>query len=157
MEALLRNYLSLLDSLRGGLEQLSALARQKTEAVRKDDLLALDEVLKQEQALALSFRGLEQKREALLKELGWGSIPLSAIAGRFPAHMQAAAKQTVDALRNQYQIYRTSAEVARNTLECNLHEIEKLIAATGGAPVEGPGYRPGDVEPPKAMKTDFRA
>ena len=38
-------------------------------AVLKDDLLALDEVLKQEQALSLSLRGLEQRRLKLPLEL----------------------------------------------------------------------------------------
>ena len=39
-------YLSLLDELRTSLDQLSDLARQKTAAVRRDDLIALDEALK---------------------------------------------------------------------------------------------------------------
>lgn len=157
MDDLFRSYLALLSSLREGLEQLSALARQKTAAVRNDDLMSLDAVLKQEQAMALTFRGLDQKREKLLAELGLSGLPLSGLVDCYPADLQIEARQAVEALQNQYQIYRTSAEVARNTLEINLHEVEKILTGLGGASTAGPGYTPQEAEPPKAMKTDFRA
>ena len=48
MEQARQAYLSLLNELSGRLDQLSELARQKTQAVKKDDLTALDEALKQE-------------------------------------------------------------------------------------------------------------
>ena len=152
-----RSYLELLGALREKLEQLSELARQKTDAVRNDDLVTLDEIRKQEQALALSFRGLDQKRTTLLREMGAEELSLSDVAGCFPAAMRTEAKQAVEALQSQYRIYRTGAEIARNTLEVNLHEIEKILAASGGAPVSGAGYTPPAAEPPKTMKTDFRA
>ena len=56
-------YLSLLRSLGESLEQLSALARKKAAAANADDLMALDEIMKQEQAMTLAFRGMEQTRE----------------------------------------------------------------------------------------------
>ena len=62
-------YLSLLRSLGESLEQLSALARKKAAAANADDLMALDEIMKQEQAMTLAFRGMEQTREKLLSEL----------------------------------------------------------------------------------------
>ena len=50
METHYPGYLALLEELRGSLDQLTGLAKEKNAAVLKDDLLALDEVLKQEQA-----------------------------------------------------------------------------------------------------------
>ena len=61
----LNEYLMLLDRLRDELEKLSDLARKKAAAVRSNDLMALDDVLKQEQAASLAFRGLEQKQNAV--------------------------------------------------------------------------------------------
>ena len=49
MEEKYRSYLALMDALREGLARLTELANQKTAAVRQDNLMALDEVLKQEQ------------------------------------------------------------------------------------------------------------
>ena len=79
-----REYLELLDAMGEGLDQLSALSEKKIEAVRKDDLMALDEIMKQEQALALAFRGIEQSQEKLMGQLGWREVSLSKTAERFP-------------------------------------------------------------------------
>lgn len=156
MEERCTAYLSLLEELQTSLDRLSELARQKIDAVRRDDLLALDEVIKEEQVLSLSLRSLEQRRGRLLAELGLDGVPLSGLTARFPAQLQPRATQTVRALQRSYESYRTASEVARSTLECNLHEIEKVIASHGGD-ARGVGYLPPDAQPPKNMKTDFRA
>ena len=149
------DYLSVLDGLSRHLEQLADLARSKTEAVRKDDLMALDHVLNQEQAMALAMRGLEQKRLKLLEQLGWSDMSLQELPAHYPSELRLRAKETVEALRRDYQLYQGASEVARHTLECNLHEIEKVLADAGQ--LTGPGYSDRPVEPPPAMKTDIRA
>lgn len=158
MEQLPLAYLELLDELRSSLDQLAQLAQEKAGAVRSDDLLALDEVLKQEQAMTLSLRGLEQKRLKLLAQMGLESVPLAELSGRYPPELAGRAEKTVDALRDSYAIYRSSADMARSLLELDLHKIEKVIAASGVDPVvAASGYEAPGVEPPKNMKTDFRA
>ena len=157
MEQARQAYLSLLNELSGRLDQLSELARQKTQSVTKDDLTALDEALKQEQAMTLNLRGLEQKRLKAVSQLGLEGSSLSELASRYPDSMQIQARQTAEKLLRSYQEYRCAAEVARNTLELNLHEIEKVIAASGVDTAGVPGYAAPVPEPPKRMKTDFRA
>lgn len=151
------DYLALLDQIREELVRLSDLAKKKSAAVRNDDLGALDQIMRQEQASALTFRGLEQKQTLLLNTTGLNGVPLSSLADSFPPKMRLEAKQTVEKLQAQYQIYRSCSEVARNTLECNLHEIEKIISAASSEPSGGPGYQGKEPEIPLAMKTDFRA
>ena len=151
------DYLNLLDQIRVELEHLSELARRKALAVRTDDLFSLDQIMKQEQASALNFRGLEQKQTSLLNAIGLKGIPLSSLADQFPPKMRLDAKQCVEKLQTQYQIYRKSSEVARHTLECNLHMIEKILAGANAPAEDGPGYQPKDPELPTPMKTDFRA
>lgn len=152
------DYLSLLDHLSDHLEKLAQLAQSKMEAVRRDDLMALDQVLKQEQAMALGMRGLEQKRLKLLKELGWSDLPLRDVPDHYPSgELRLRAKEAVQELQRDYQVYQSAAEAARHTLEVNLHEIEKILAGSGGGEAAGPGYRPRDIEPPAAMRTDIRA
>ena len=152
-----QTYLALLDELSASLDRLSQLARQKTQAVKKDDLMGLDEALKQEQAMTLNLRGLEQKRLKIMAQLGLEGSSLSDLAGRYPASMEIQARQTAEKLLRSYQEYRCAAEVARNTLELNLHEIEKIIEASGLDAAGVPGYASPTPEPPKRMKTDFRA
>lgn len=153
-------YLALLRSLRESLEQLSDLARKKTAAANNDDLMGLDEVMKQEQAMTLAFRGMEQSREKLLAQLGCGNLPLSRLPERFPPEMQDQAREAAAALQAQYQTYRKEADEARAVLERHLREIDAIITRMGGAPAPegGPGYvPPPPPDTPPSMKTDFRA
>lgn len=151
------DYLSLLGDLTKQLDRLTALAQQKVEVVRRSDLIALDEVLRQEQAISLALRGLEQRRLDLLNRLGLTQVPLEQLAQRYPAALQPQASQTVTELRRSYGHYRTASELARTTLEVHLHQVEQVVAAHNGTPVHGAGYTPPDAELPKNMKTDFRA
>jgi len=158
MSELHMSYLRLLRELDGSLEQLSGLAREKMDRVRENDLMGLDEVLRQEQAMTLTLRGLEQRRLKLSNQLGIDAVRLSELPEKYPDELQLEAKQTVDKLRNSYSVYRSCADAAREVLELNLHQIEKVIAGSGASPAAaGSGYQPGEVEPPKNMKTDFRA
>ena len=151
-------YLNLLKELSGSLNRLGELSEQKAQTVRQDDLLAMDEVLKQEQVLSLSLRGLEQRRVKLLAKLGMSNVPLSDLAEQYPPELQDEAKRTVEELRRSYKEFRARSDMARNLLEMNLHRIEKVVTAAGGDPKDlNAGYAPPGVEPPKNMKTDFRA
>lgn len=159
MEDLYRSYLKLLRELKGALEKLTPLARQKAEAVRADDLLGLDEVLKQEQAFTLNLRGLELRRTKLLSQMGLDKVRLVDLPAHYPPDLQAEARSAVDAVRHSYEIYRGYADMARASLELNLHQIDKILLDAGVDPkLAAEGYEsPANMEPPKKMKTDFRA
>lgn len=158
MSAPFSDYLKLLREVGSLLEQLAMLAQQKADAVRQDDLLALDDVLKQEQALGLNLRGLELRRAKLVPQLGLEGTTLSALPTKCPPELEEETYQTVSEVQNSYRIYRSSANMVRTTLELNLHQIEKLVTAAGGDPKDmDAGYAPAEVEPPRSMKTDFRA
>ena len=161
MSAPFRDYLKLLRELSGLLMKLAALAEQKAAVVRQDDLLALDEVLKQEQAMGLNLRGLELRRQKLVPQLGLDGVKLGDLVSKCPPELEAEASDTVRELQDSYKVYRSYTDMARNTLELNLHQIEKLVIAAGGDPKDldtGMGYvSPSGPEPPRNMKTDFRA
>ena len=130
-----------LDKLGEKLEELTALQKEKTRAVRLDDLLAVNECMKKEQVLSLSLRGMEIQREKLLKELGLEAVPLSAMPERCPPEQRIEARAVAERLRNRYLIYQSAAQVARSTLEVNLHQIEKMITeeGRGGEPQSAEG------------------
>jgi hypothetical protein len=148
------NYLDLLRQLTAALRQLTDLSRQKMDAVHKDDLKALDLVLKQEQAISLSMRSLERKRQKALDQLQLGNVSLSRLAGLYPQDRRLEAKTTVEDLQREYKIYKSVSAAARNMLEGNLHEIENTLGKLGAENVGVPGYT---VEPPSQLKTDIRA
>ena len=153
MEAILE----LFDKISDVLVHLSDLDREKVDAVVRDDLVALDDVLKREQAQSLIVRCLEQKRIELLTKHGLLQVPLDALPKRFPEEMQMQAKNTVERMQTEYRIYRQASQTARDVLECNLHEIEKILIQAGADPSAGPGYEMPNIKPPAAMRTDFHA
>ena len=162
MDELYRSYLGFLRSLSRGLESLTDLNEKKLAAAQQEDLMGLNELLNQEQAQALNFRGLELTRDKLLSQLGLVGVPMSVISDRFPPAMQAEARQAVEELQSRYAAYQKASGETRTLLEQNLHEVEKIIVQLGGPPSGGPGgpgygKEPEGSAPPPSMKTDFRA
>ncbi len=158
MEERYSAYLTLLDELSADMEKLAELAREQCAVVRRDDLAALNDVMKREQVVGLSLRGKEQKRQKLALQLGLDGTRLSALPRMVPKPLLSRAQEAVERLRQSYSLYQEAAQVARTTLEINLHEIEKIIAAHGIDPAQSAGYDPSAAsEPPRNMKTDFRA
>ena len=153
-----RNYLAILHELTNTLAQLTEIEQKKTMAVRYDELGALNECMRQEQAMTLRLRGLEQKQQAALAALHLANIPLSRLPEHAPEGCLEETREATQALRMQYEQFSAAFEVAQNTLECNLHEIEKILADMGAAPIEGVGYQnESGPELPQKMRTDFRA
>ena len=158
MEELYLSYLKLLQDLSRNLDRLVPLEQQKAETIRADDLLAMDAVLKQEQAMALNLRGLEIKRGKLMTQLGLDGVPLAKLADHYPPQLQEQARNTVSALQDSYAIYHSYADMARNLIELNLHQIDRILTDAGVDPkLAAEGYEAPPMEPPKKMKTDFRA
>ncbi|MGE4275701.1 MAG: flagellar export chaperone FlgN [Lawsonibacter sp.] len=140
-------YLSLLESLSKTLARLTELSKTKAAAVRRDDLPQLNACINEEQALSLALKGIDQKREVLLAQLGLTGVPLSGLPGHCPPSLLPKTRDIVARLQSQYRIYTAASETARTTLECNLHQIERYLAERS---LEQP------VEPLK-RKTDIRA
>lgn len=161
MEELYRSYLNFLRSMDQGLESLIELNLHKLAAAQKDDLAGLNELLNQEQAQALNFRGLELTKDKLLPQLNLVGVPMSAVPERFPPHMREEARQAVETLQKRYQAYQIAAGKTRSLMEQTLREVENAIVEMGGPPAgsgAGPGYGKETVSaPPPSMKTDFRA
>ena len=157
MGATYASYLELLRSLTGTLTQLTEVAKRKTQAVRQDDLDVLNECIKSEQALSLSLRGFEQKQQTALAELSLTGLRLRDLPSAAPEEFRMQTKEVVEALQSAYKIYRSASETALSTLECNLHEIEKILAAQSEDVVlDYPAARE-PVDLPSSLKTDFRA
>ena len=139
MAASFEQYFALLRELGQVLEQLTALTKEKTEAVHRDDLGAVNDCMKREQVISLSLRSMDVKREKMLSELGLAGVPLSGLAAHCPAELRLEARRVEEDLRNRLAVYHSAADVARATLEISLHEIDKMIAD------EGKGDGPADM------------
>jgi len=132
MDVTFAGYLDLLEKLDGILEELTGLAKAKAKAANEGDLNAMNEVMRREQALSMSIRGTEQKRERMGAQLGLNGTKLSGLPDKAPEELGPRAKQTAEKLRRRYVLYKDASAVARTTLECNLHMIEKCMNQSPG-------------------------
>lgn len=151
------DYLALLCELRETLEKLTEIEQKKTIAVRQDDLNLLNECMKQEQVLSLTLRGYEQKRLSTLSAWNLEHLPLSGLSSHVPPEQRLEAKRIAEELLRQYELFKGSMEVAQNTIECNLHQVEKHLNELGAAPTALSGYDGVTPELPSSLRTDFRA
>lgn len=142
--------LKLMGSLTRTLEELTQVERDKNNAVSQGDLIAVEECMKREQVLSLSLRGYDQKRDKILAELGLQGVTLSQMEEHSPEELQMETKRAAEELRRQYKLFQAASETARNTLEINLREIERIQAVQAGDSAEAEETR-------KLHQTDFRA
>ena len=145
-----QGYLKLLRDLTHTLEQLTQVEREKNEAAAAGDVQGVEACMKREQAMSMSLRGYDQKRDVMLAELGLTGVKLSGLADRAPEELRLETKAAVEELRRQYSLFRTASEVARSTLEVNLRAIERLQAQQAGDTAQAEEER-------KSFQTDFRA
>ena len=131
-----RDYLSFLESLGQKLDELTELEQSKTLAVGRSDLDGLDECMKREQVVSLALRGMDQKRSKLVAELGLTGVRLRELPDHAPEDLKREAKETAEKIRHKYELFQAASDVARNTLECNLHAIEQIQKARDAQPEE---------------------
>lgn len=120
-------YLDFLRQLQTELEELNAVEQKKIEAVRDGDLESLGECMKQEQAATLALRGREQRRAAMLAELGLQQVPLRELAKHAPDDCREETTRTVEHLLRTYQVLSSARNTARTLMESQLHIIEKQL------------------------------
>ena len=146
MAAQWTDYLRHLRELAKTIGQLTGVEQEKLDAVGRGDLLAVEECMKREQVLSLALRGADQKRAALLRELGVEGVTLRDLQKHSPQEYDLETKEAAETLRRQYDMFQAVSQAARNALECNLRAIERLQKSQGQPPREGAPHQ-----------TDFRA
>ena len=126
--------LALLEQLSQVFDQLETLEREKAAAVGAQDLERLDQCMKQEQAVSLTLRGVEQNRASLWKELCVQAVPLRELPGHFPPEERPEARRVVNRLLEQYQTLRSAQEPTRILMEHRIHLIEEELERRGVDP-----------------------
>lgn len=145
-----QSYLKLLRDLTHTLEQLTQVERDKNEAASAGDVQGVEACMKREQAMSMSLRGYDQKRDVMLADLGLADVRLSGLADHSPEELRLETKAAAEELRRQYGLFKAASEAARHTLELNLRAIERLQDQRAGDSAQAEEER-------KLHQTDFRA
>lgn len=145
-----KNYLSFLSELRQALDSLTALEQRKLSAVQGGNLEELDACMKQEQVATLDLRGREQKRAAMLRELGLEQVSLRDLPDHCPPQYRGEAAETVQQILRSYQVLSSAQNAARTVMESNLRHIQQELERRDTLHC---GHPSGSHK----MQTDFRA
>ena len=131
MEESYRELFGILGKVREILDKLSDLQGRKARGAARGDLMEVNECMKQEQVLSLSLRSLDQKREKLTALLGIAGQPVSKLPFQVPEALRPEALSCADRLLQSFRLYKTAAQLSRNTLEIALREVDLMLAASG--------------------------
>ena len=153
----MENLLRFFTELRQELDHLTQLQQQNIEAVRAHDLEVLNGCMKQEQAVSLALRGLEQKREKLLEALGLSGVPLLELDRRCPPKYRGEVAQATDKVRKQYALLRSAQEAARTVVEKDLRAVNQELERRGLRSESDDSYQTPSSSPLRGMGADFRA
>ena len=146
----IKDYLLFLSELCQALDSLTVLEQRKLSAVQAGNLEELDACMKQEQVAALDLRGREQKRTAMLGELGLEQVSLRDLAGHCPDQHRAQASETIQQILRSYQVLSSAQNAARTVMESNLRHIQQELERRET-------LRQGHLAGPHTPQTDFRA
>lgn len=149
-------YLKFLDELRQELDALTGVEQRKISAVQHYDLAELNECMKQEQAMSLSLRGLERKRDTLQAALGLEHVLLRDLPQRCPPAYRAQTSRAVEMIQHSYQILNSAQTAARTLMETQLHMVEKELTQQGVDLELEEHYQNNQPSAPQKMRTDFR-
>lgn len=103
---------------------------KKYDAVIKDDIVTLDDIVSKEQVIYLKIRGLEQKREKLIDSMGMSGKTLKEIIDSSVDEKNILIEE-YDKLNNILYELKKITDRCKTLLEVRLHRIDKAMSQLG--------------------------
>ncbi len=107
-------------------EELLNSAELKLNAVKANRIVEIDDCLKKEQAILMKLKGLENKREKIMKELGYENVTGNDVLNLLEDH-QKEYRQTLDQLNHRVVLYRSIHQQIMVLMNCNVKQLEKRM------------------------------
>ncbi len=101
--------------------------QRKFDAVKEKDLDVLDEYLKEEQAYLLQLRGLDSKREELLKKNGYSGYTFRQIIDEAQGDERAELENIYDAIFQKLEIFKKLMQTIDSYIDLQLFSVEGAI------------------------------
>lgn len=103
---------------------------KKYDAVIKDDIVTLNDIVSKEQVIYLKIRGLEQKREKLIDSMGMSGKTLKEIIDTSVDEKNILIEE-YDKLNNILYELKKITDRCKTLLEVRLHRIDKAMSQLG--------------------------
>jgi hypothetical protein len=133
-KAVIDEFYDYLQGVKGIYTDIIPVLREEIDQIAKDDVAALDETLKRQQALVLRTRNFDDKIAGYLKKLGIAASTLTETVQAFPEDDRFRFYDFLgefDRVVEQVDFYRGKC---RELLQSKLYSIDKQLA---GAPNKG--------------------
>ncbi len=125
------SFIDILDQICGTVHSISQIERRKAQAASQGEHEAMDGILKEEQALLLKLRGLEQHRMKLQEGLGWKDLKFRQILEKVPDGQQKALDPLFQRLDRELTDFLSVRESSERIVKVKLREIDILLARRG--------------------------
>ncbi len=117
-------------------QDLTAVEQEKFEAATANNILIIEDCIKKEQALLLRSRGLEQKREHLLKAMGAEKMTLRQLMDSVSSMEKSQLAPLCHALDESLAKYQEVYHNAKLSIEANLHRVNTALESMTGKPLD---------------------
>ena len=134
---ILAEFSGLLSSLTETVCHLAQQEEEKASAASERRHELLEGLIRQEQALLMKLKGLEQRRLELLKGLGWESLTFRSILSQAPEEEREILNPLFISLDREINRLRFSHEAANRILGARIHELQIFLSNTKGAESAG--------------------
>ena len=114
------------------LRQYLPLEEEKLKAVKENKVSIVEDCMLKEQALLLKMKGLDRKREDILKEKGCEGMTLKEVIHRLGEEEKRKAQPVFDEFALIVQNFNSLNEESMKLIRLNLHRIEKETVKQGG-------------------------
>ncbi len=104
---------------------------EKYEAVIKNDLIALDNIVSQEEVYNLQIKGFDHRREKLLNSLGLGGKTLKEIIDAADNDSKADLQEQFEELNNTIQELKKINGLLKTVIEVRLRRLNKKMSTFG--------------------------
>lgn len=110
------------------IEEFNQLETEKLKAVQQNRVTFVEEAMKKEQAAIMKLRGLDKKREAIQKDLGWERLTFQQILSQVPVVEKEELQPLFEQLTGCVRQFDDTRDSAQKALEINLHHINTILS-----------------------------
>lgn len=114
------------------LQEMTETEQNKFDAAVKNRIFDVENCMKTEQAMIMRLRGLDKKREALQKQLGYENKTFREIIEMQPETEKETLQNMFEQMQNNLSKYHEIAKSASDILQLNLHRIDQNLERLRG-------------------------
>ena len=151
----LQPFFLLISSLTEVFQEMIVLESNKLDAIAVNDIEKLEQYMKEEQAYAMKMRGLDGKREALQKSMGFENLTLREVIARLdPAEAERLAEMD-GLLRTMIEELKNAVSCTKKYIELHLCSLQMLLDQANESKSSETYDNKGEKQPPDAAPKKF--